>query len=177
MPTLERIRTSNKLHQSQQIMEHTWYRDLAVKTCYFYDWEHDNQKTTLSPKQDKDKIPMDVKFIINSAQTFDKDAITYHIQLKPSQECVVPYYEEVFGERYDATYPVGLYCDIPDSKGKYNRWLVVGLANSNDPMFPTYEVLRCDKVFQWIFDQRKYNVAGVLRSQNSYNSGVWRDFK
>lgn len=173
MPSLEDIkRNSGSVHliRSQQIMENTWYRDLAVKTCYFYDWYHDSNKTTLnslSPQKDKDKIPMDVKFIINSTQTFDKDAVTYHIQLKPSQKIVVPYYDEVFKNRYDATYPVGLYCDIPDASGHYNRWLVVGIANGNDPMFPTYEVLRCDKVFQWIVNQKKYNVAGVLRSQNS----------
>jgi len=32
-------------------------------------------------------------------------------------------------------------------------------------------------VFQWIHAGKKYQCAGVLRSQNSYNSGLWTDYK
>lgn len=36
--------------------------------------------------------------------------------------------------------------------------------------------MRCDYLFQYIINGIKYQIAGVLRSQNSYNAGVWRDY-
>jgi hypothetical protein len=64
-----------------------------------------------------------------------------------------------------------------DESGRYNRWLIVDKANYNSNQFPTFEILRCDKVFQWIHDNKKYQCAGVLRSQNSYNSGIWQAYR
>lgn len=157
-------------NESDKIWEATWDNDIATRTCYFYDWYHDDNKTKINdmkPESDSKKIPMRVKYIVSSSQTFSKDAVTYHLGLKPSQECVVPYYDEYFKNRYDSKYPCGLYCDIPDNKGIYNRWLVVGQANYNDPQFPTFELLRCDKIIQYIVDGIKYNIPAVLRSQNS----------
>lgn len=178
MPSLENYkkylgsRTNGEARkvQSDEIMEWSWEEDIATRTCYFYDWYHDEFKTQLNdlhPEKDKNKIPMSVKYIVSSAQTFDKDAVTYHMQLKPSQKCVIPYYNEYFKNRYFSNYPCGLYVDIPDNKGRYNRWMVVGEANYNDPQFSTFELLRCDKVIQYISNGLKYNVAAVLRSQNS----------
>lgn len=155
-------------HQSDLIMEATWYNSLEARTCWFFDYYHDNNKTKLDDLQpDKDMIPMDIKFLTNTSQTYNKDSIGYHIQLKPSQQEVVPYYNEVFNKRYGAHYPCGLYLLIPDSKGIYNKWLVVAEANYNDPQFPTFEVLRCNKVVQFIFKGVKYNISAVLRNQNS----------
>lgn len=162
--------------QSDMIMEQTWWSDIASRIGYFYDYSHDThikQLNDLHPEEDDYKVPMDIKFIVASSQTYSKDAITYHLQLRPSQECVVPYYKECFADRYDATYPVGLYVDLQDNKGKFNRWLVVAEANSNDPQFSTFELLRCDKIINYILDGKKWFVPAVLRSQNSYNSGVW----
>lgn len=167
-------------YESAMIMESTWDEDIATRTCYFYDWYHDINKTKLNdmhPELDFYKIPMRVKYLVSASQTFDKDAVTYHLQMKPSQQCVVPYYDEFFKNRYDANYPCGLYVDIPDERGIYNRWLVVGEANYNDPQFPTLQILRCDKVIQYVLNGVKYNVPAVLRSQNSYNSGIWTDYK
>lgn len=63
--------------------------------------------------------------------------------------------------------------DIPDDKGRFNRWLVIAPANINDVQFPTWELLRCDYCFQYvIFENNRRvckEVAGVRRSQNSYN--------
>lgn len=163
--------------QSARIIEETWYDDIAAKHCYVYDYYHDKEPLKLcglNPRKDKKKIPLDIKYIISSSQTYEKDPVTYHIQLKPSQKCNVPYYEEMFG-RYNATFPVGLYIDIPDEKGVYNKWLVVDKANYYDTQFPTYQILPCNKIIQYICENKKYQIAGVLRSQNSYNSGIWHD--
>ena len=189
MPSFE---TFKKLHggltvgqthkaDSDMVMEATWDNDIDTRVAYFYDFDHDNHITRLDdlhPEQDEKKIPISIKFIAHTKQTLNKDFISYHLQLLPSQsEDVVPYYKEVFKERYGATFPIGLYVDIPDNKGRYNRWLVVSQADYNDVQFSDFELLRCDYVFQWVIGGKKMQMAGVLRSQNSYNSGVWQDYK
>lgn len=178
MPSLE---TYRKLHggstgqerkrQSDQIMDFTWWNDIQSRVAYLYDYYHDDYKTQLddldSPNDPK-KIPIDIKFVQSSSQTYNKDAVTVHLQLRPGQTCNVDYYDEFFRKRYNATFPVALYADIPDEQGFYNRWLVVQKANYNVTQFPTFEILRCDKVFQYVIDRKKYWIAGVLQSQNSY---------
>lgn len=165
-----------RIDQSKKVIESTWWEDPSAKVAYLYDWYHDNYKTKLldmNSPDDELKIPIDIKYIINSTQTFDKDTITYHIMFKPSQKCNVDYYNEKI---YDSTFPCGLYIDIPDTNGVYNRWLVVNKANYYDTMFPTFDILPCDKIIQYIMDGKKINIAGVMRSQNSYNSGLWTDY-
>lgn len=161
----------NHKADSDMIMEATWEHDIATRVAYFYDCYHDEhpiQLNDLHPEEDKSKVPISVKYIAHTSQTIQKDAISYHLQLKPSQdESVVPYYEEMFKIRYNSTFPMGLFCDIPDNKGRYNRWLVVAKADYNDAQFSTFEILRCDYIFQWIINGAKMQMAGVLRSQNS----------
>ena len=162
----------SKKNQADTIIESTWYEDLATRTCYLYDFYHDDEPLKLNDlhPEGTEKIPVDLKYIVNGSQTFAKDAVTYRIMFKPSEEGrdeLVPYYKESFIDNYSARFPVGLYIDIEDSNGKYNRWLVVDKANVNDPQFPTYEILRCDYLFQYIYQGKKYQVPGVLRSQNS----------
>lgn len=65
--------------------------------------------------------------------------------------------------------------DIPDEKGIFNRWLIVAVANYNVSQFPTFSVLPCDKILNWVYKGTKLKMAGCLRSQNSYNSGIWVD--
>ena len=106
--------TIGQIHkkQSDMIMEKTWWNDISARVGYFYDYDHDTHKRQLnnmSPEKDDYKIPMDIKFLANSSQTYSKDTITYHLQLRPSQDPnVIPYYKECFGDRYGATFPVGL---------------------------------------------------------------------
>lgn len=166
-------RTIGQVHKEQadMIMEKTWFRDIAARTGYFYQYADDthvHQLNDLHPEEDPYKIPLDIKFIVASSQTYSKDAITYHLQLRPSQTSdAVPYYKELFEERYDATFPVGMLLDIQDNKGRWNKWMCVATANYNDPQFSTYELLRCDKVINYILDGKKYFIPAVLRSQNS----------
>ena len=166
---------------SDMIMEATWDNDIDTRVAYFYDFDHDDHITQLNdlhPEQDEKKIPISIKFIAHTKQTLAKDFVSYHLQFKPSQsEDVIPYYKEKFKERYGATFPIGMYLDIPDNKGRYNRWLVVSQADYNDVQFSDFELLRCDYVFQWVIDGKKMQMAGVLRSQSSYNSGVWVDYR
>lgn len=166
--------------ESDMVMEATWDNDINTRVCYLYDYFHDDHKTRLTdldPVSDPNKVAISLKWRRSSAQTFDKDVVTHHIQMRPSQEMSVGYYPAFFGDRYNATFPIGLYLDIPDEKGIYNRWLVVGMANFHVSQFPTFEVLPCDKILNWIYKGKKCRMAGCLRSQNSYNSGIWADYK
>lgn len=188
MPSLQTYKrmlgahTNGEAHkvESDMVMEETWYDDIQTRLAYFYDYEHDahpRQFEGLSPADDADKVPITIKYIENSSQTLNKDAVSYHIMFQPSQDLnVVSYYKKNYEERWGATFPCGLYVDIPDYRGVYNRWLVVGMAQSNNAQFPTYEILRVNYLFTWIFNRTKYQMAGVQRNQNSYNSGVWQDW-
>lgn len=178
-------KTQGRAHkgQSDMIMDQAWWRDIQSQTAYVYDYYHDLQSEEklklddLHPDIDEFKTSLDIKFIRHQSQTYDKDQVTFWLQMRPGQKCNVDYYGDVLGERYDALFPVGLYVDILQEDGKYDRWLIVDKANYNGNQFPTFEILRCDKVFQWIHAGKKYQCAGVLRSQNSYNSGLWTDYK
>lgn len=166
--------------QSDMIMEYTWDRDIQSLPCYLYDCYHDDEKDkvrNLNSLKSKTKTLIQTKYIVNAYQSDDKDQVSYHIQFKPSQKCNVPYYYDVFESRYDSLFPLGLYIDIPDQQGIYNRWLVTEKANYYNPQFITWSILPCDYKFQWIFENKKYEMWGVLRSQNSYNSGIWTDYK
>ena len=160
---------------SDMIMDATWFRDIQAQIAYVYDYYHDLKSEEkfrlddLHPDIDEFKTPLDIKFIRHAKQTYDKDQVTFWIQMRPGQEYNLDYYDEVLGSRYDALFPIGCYIDILHDDNKYHRWLVVDRANWNGNQFPTFEILKCDKVFQWIHDGKKYQCAGVLRSQNSYN--------
>ena len=153
----------------KDIAEWTWDGDPSQQIAYQFDMYHDPDPRKLdNMKPTKDMIPLDIKFIRHQSQTLSKDDVSFHLQMRPSQKCNVDYYK-MYEQMYDSRWPLGLYMLIRDTNGQYNRWLVVAEADYNDIQFPTWELLRCDYTFQYIVDGTKNEVAGVLRSQNSYN--------
>ena len=168
-----------KKYEADLIMENTWDEDPSSTVAYFFDYYHDNEPLKLKNlKPDPRKMtPVDIKFLVNAYNSENKDQVGYHIQFKPSYRCTVPYYKEDFEDRWDSEFPVGLYVAIPDARGVYRKWLVTETANNLGNQFPTYYVLPCDHVFCWIYEGKKYQIAGVIRNQNSYNAGVWLDYK
>ena len=168
--TMGKVRKS----QADAIMEATWDGDINTRTCYLYDWYHDNERdklTNLKPYKNLHKIPISVKYFKDGSQTLSGDPMAFKIQLKPSQTCNVPYYKKQF-EKYNAIFPTGLYIDIPDNKGKFNKWLVVAKANYYTSQFSSFFILPCNKLFQYVCDGIKYAVAGVFRSKGANTSGV-----
>ena len=159
--------------QSDMLELATWDGDIQSQVAYFYDYYHDQQSSErlklydLHPENDLQKTPIDIKFIRHASQTYNKDPITYWLQFKPGQECCLDYYDEVLGKKYKAIWPVGLYVDIMAEDKKYNKWLIVNLANYCQDQFPTFELLKCDFVAQWIYKGQKYECPSVLQSQNS----------
>lgn len=165
--------------ESDMIMEATWDNDLESKLCYLYDYLHDDEpdkRYNLRPELSKTKIPIKAKFIQAEYNSLSKDQTPFHIQFKPSQVCNVPYYKDIFEEKYDATFPIGLYIDIPDEKKIYRKWLIVDNYTLYANQFPSFQVLPIDYKLQWVFKGRKYEMWCTLRSQSSYNSGTWRDY-
>ena len=159
--------------QSDQIMLNTWWDDIQAQTAYIYDYYHDQksfealQLDDLHPQDDGEKTALPIKFIRHAKQTYDKDQVTFWLQMQPGQQCNIDYYDDVLAKRYGALFPIGLYVDIMHEDGTYNKWLIVDKANYNGNQFPTFEILRCDYVMQWIFNGHKYQCPAVLRSQNS----------
>lgn len=167
-------------YEAKDIIEATWYNDPASCIGYLYSWEYDDEKNSnigLHPECSKTKIPVEVKFLINSYQSLDKDNVDYRIMFRPSYKCNVPYYNDLFEKKVGAEYPIGLYIDLPDDKGIYRRWIIVAGANTDNRDFPNWSILFCDYDFKWVYKQKKYHMWGVARSQNSYNSGEWTDYK
>lgn len=168
---LNGAKTSGQAHkiQSDQVMLGTWDNDICSRVGYFFDMYHDPDPRKLinfDPYKYRDLIPIDIKYIKHASQTYAQDYVTYHLQFKPGQKCTVPYYQKYI-DMYDMQYPLGLYVLIQNESGEWNRWLVVDKADAESTQFPTYEILKCDYCFQYIMENKKMEVAGVLRSQNS----------
>lgn len=168
--------------QSDEVMEATWYNDMDAKTAYFYSQKYDDEfeiNDDLHPEKSSTKIPVEVKLFEMEYNSLSKDEVAWHLIFKPSFDYreVIRYYDEDFARPLNSVFPIGMYCDYPDSKGIYHRWLVVGQYRYHGNQFPSFLVLPADYKLQWIFERKKYECWSALRSQNSYNSGLWTDYK
>lgn len=169
---------------SDMIMDATFTQDVQHMVGWFYDYFHDDEPLIykgLHPEDSQSKIPINIKFIPHLHNTENKDQVGYHIQFMTTQYNPITYYDDVFVEKWDAEFPIGLYCDLPDEKGIYRKWLVVDRSDWLGLQFPTWYILPVDYIYQWIYRDKtgkayKYQMCGVQRSQSSYNSGVWRDY-
>lgn len=169
--------------QSDMIMDATFTRDVQYQVGYFYDYYHDDEPLKyfdLHPEESNSKIPIELKFIVHGHNTENKDQVGYHIQFKTTQDNPIDYYNDTFVKKWGAEFPCGLYCDLPDEKGIYRKWLVTERADWLGVQFPTWYILPVDYLYQWIYRDlkgvaHKYQMCGVQRSQSSYNSGVWLD--
>ena len=173
MHSIGGVRTNGERHsfEAQGIIEHTWYDDPSSMVAYFYDYDHDDEKdknTNLHPECSKTKIPIDIKYMLSSYKSLNKDEVDLRIMFKPSYKCNTPYYKESFIDKTSSIFPVGLYCDIKDEKGIWNRWLVVATASLYNHDFPTWAILPCGYKFQWMYKGKKMEMWGVEQSQNSY---------
>ena len=181
---LHKGKTNGQIHkkQSDMIMEATWDNDINSRILYFYDQDHDDEfelADHLQPYKCNNKIPVEAKLYEIEYNSLSKDTVSHHIVFKPSFdiENITPYYQEKFGKPLGALSPIGLYFDAEDSNGVYHRWMVVGEYRYYSNQFPSYLVLPCDYKLQWIYNQKKYESWVCLRSQSSYNSGLWTDYR
>lgn len=160
------------------VIEQTWENDVSAVKAYIYDYYHDDQKESekgYNPTESLTKTPIDAKFFVDNYNTLSKDQVPYLLQFKPTQDNPLEYFET----KYKAEFPVGLYIDIPDNKGVYRKWLICD--RSFDRQFVKYNILPCNYELLWIDNVNgtptKRRMWGVSRSRNSYNSGIWTDYK
>lgn len=169
---------------SDSVMQQTFDNDIQTKQCYIYDHYHDDQADLeygYDPSLSKTKIPVKLKFIIKSYRTIAKDEPDYHIMFEPnvwnSMECKPNWFKDNY-EKFGVEFPCGLFVDIPDDRGIYHRWICMYLESANQ--FPKIGILKCNYRFSWIEKDGVYRykrkVWGVNVTQNSYTSGVWRDY-
>lgn len=171
---------------SDMIMEQTWDRDIQSKKCYIYDYYHDDQPWLSEGMtyNNTTKTPIDAKFIITQRQSIDKDRVTVMLQFKPSEKLRFSegddlyYYERDYKSPYNANFPIGMFCDIPDEKNVYHKWIICAKQITNQ--FAKYLILPANYRFSWVEVDGSNRVIrrmwGATRSQNSYNSGLWADY-
>ena len=171
--------------QSDEMMEWTWDNDEQSKLCYIYDWKHDdspNMNVGMTYKNTT-KTPIDAKILVSKYGSIDKDSPTLQCQFKPSQKEYFTEEDDLFYmEEYRKKYQlddifVGMYLDVPDKKNVYHKHLIC--MKDVEQNFQKYFILPCDYFLQWIqtkADKRyKRSMWCVLKSQSSYNSGIWTD--
>ena len=103
--------------QSDELMEWTWDNDIQSKVCYIYDYFHDDQpdKNVGMTYENTTKTKTDVKFIVKTYQSLDKDQVEYYIQFRPSQKVwfeesdELYYFETDYRQKYGVQdFPIGL---------------------------------------------------------------------
>lgn len=173
---------------SDDVIQDTFYNDIQTRRCYLYDIYHDNRPDSCFgidgyDENDCTKKAVDCKFIVKSYKSVANDDPEYHIQFMPedwnSQSCIPDWWSaEDSPIRYKELgirFPIGLYIDIPDDRGVYNRWLIVYDEVGNQ--FPKMGVLRCNHRLQWVTDRKNTRFIReqwcVEKTQNSYNSGIY----
>lgn len=171
---------------SDFLMEETFFNDPQAKVCYIYDYYRDDQKDKKDHMtyENTTKTRIDAKFIVKTYQSIDKDQIEYYLQFRPSQPTEFSendelyYFEKEYRSKYGNSDFIGLYVDIPDDKGIYRKWIIVKKEIANQ--FVKYLILPINYELMWIErdgqERIKRRMWCVLRSQNSYNSGLWTDY-
>lgn len=171
--------------ESDWLMEETWDDDVQSKICYIYDYFHDDQpalKDHITYKNTT-KTRIDAKFIVSNYGSITKDQVAYHLMFKPSQPIEflesdeLYYFETNYRNQWGVNFPTGLYCDIPNEKNVYEKWLILTMEQGNQ--FIKYNILPCNYLFEWIEvdSQNRYKrrMWGCDRQQLSYDSGMWID--
>ena len=167
---------------SDMVMQQKFDTDIGTKLCYIYDYYHDDQfndgVSGYNPVLSETKIPVKLKFIVRTRKSVSKDDPEYHIMFEPdvwnTMSCKPQWFIDGY-EKFGVRFPVGLYVDIPDDRGIYQKWLIVYDEVANQ--FPKFGVLKCNYLFTWIKEdgihRYKRKIWGVEKTQNSYTSGTW----
>lgn len=106
---------------------------------------------------------VEAKFMVKASYTIAKDQIEYILQFRPG------YRPEDYNNGR-----LGIFIDIPDERGKYNTWMIV--AVDDQPQFVKYYVLKTNWTLKWVHNGIVYSQLCILRSRNSYSSGIWTDY-
>ena len=117
---------------SDKLMELTWNGDLQSKVGYIYDYAHDDQPDINHHMtyEHTTKTRVDVKVIVKSYSSMDKDQPEFYLQFKPSQKYEFEnndelyYFEKDYRQKFDMEFPIGTFIDLPDDRGIYRKWII-----------------------------------------------------
>ena len=174
-------------NDSDLLMDATWWNDPQSRVCYIYDYYHDDQPSLNygMTYDNTTKTKIDAKFMIKTHGSMARDQVEVHIMFKPNQKFYFDegdelyYLEQDYRQRYRVPDVfIGAYIDVPNQNGVYEKWLIC--LRDTRTQFQKYYILPCDYYLHWIEnsgDKRiKRKMWCVTRNQNSYNSGLWRDY-
>lgn len=174
--------------QSDMIMDATFKNDIAYRECYIQKHNHFFPEQTLEgykkakavwmgtdkyePNRMRGFTPIDAKYNIRTYYSLGGDAVDYYLQFRPHEH------------GHNPNINVGSYIFVPDDLGNYNLWMIV--ARDDRPQFPQFYILKCNQILKWYIgltelphyegptvDTGTYFTWATLRTQSSYNSGVW----
>lgn len=167
---------------SDDLMDLTWDNDIQSKKCYIYDYFHDDQKELSygMTYENTTKTPIDAKFIVSQYGSISQDQVEYHLQFRPRQKLVFEenddlyYFETDYHRKFKVQFPIGLYVDLPNDMGVYEKWMIVQKNIGNQ--FIKYSILPCNYQLEWIerdgHRKIKRKMWAVLRLQSSYNCAL-----
>ena len=181
-------KTIGQIHkeESDWLMLETWDNDEASKVCYIYDYFHDDQKdkNVGMTYENTTKTKIDAKILVSKYGSLAKDQPELQCMFKPGQKIYFDESDELFYmEEYRKKYNiedifVGMYLDVPDKDGIYHKHLIC--LKDVEQNFQKYFILPCDYKLQFIRKDEskriKQEMWCVLRSQSSYNAGLWTDY-
>ena len=167
---------------SDDLMDLTWDNDIQSKKCYIYDYFHDDQpdKNQDITYENTTKTPINAKFIVSQYGSISQDQVEYHLQFRPRQKLVFEenddlyYFETDYHRKFKVQFPIGLYVDLPNDMGVYEKWMIVQKNIGNQ--FIKYSILPCNYQLEWIerdgHRKIKRKMWAVLRLQSSYNCAL-----
>lgn len=159
---------------SDMVMTYKWNGDIQSKIAYIYDYFHDDEPNLnygLHPNVSESKTKVEIKYVTNTYNSDDRPQVSYHIQFMPNHECPLDYYDDIH-KLCGSSYPIGLYCDIPDEKGIYRKWLIISNANTYELQFPTWSIIPCDERLHWRKNGIGYKMWGCRKTASSYSQGL-----
>lgn len=137
-----------KRDNSEMVVLHTWYNDPEVVHMYLYKHKEGTYGADYELIGEED-----AKYIHKEVQEFGSQSTAYYVQFKPR-----------------VSYPIGTYMRIPDENGDLQWWIIVN--KSKDLQFNYYDILQCNFTVKWIYNNKIYQCLSVVRSVNSYSSGI-----
>lgn len=149
-------------NQADMIMNATFTGDVAYRKVYILDpdngWHYE-----------------DAKFSKHQTPQLARDHIDSWLQFRPKVHYPVGCYVFIPD---DTSYQMKINEDNPLSGDIKNLWMIVD--KSDYKQFVQYMVLKINWNFKWVIgvgDRKRIESCwGIVRSANSYTSGIWNDY-
>ena len=137
--------------QSNMVIEQTWERDPNFRQVYVVKVNSGLPEVTVNHEL------IDVKYNVKTYENIVSDTPSYWIQFRHGEEKRHP---EI---------AIGSYVYMKNEDDEWTWWILLDIDER--PQFRQYQALPCNYTFKWITDGKIYEMLGIQRIQQSYNSG------